>query len=245
MKLLISPADEKEAAEAVAGGADIIDVKNPKEGALGASFPWVTKRIRQITPANIEVSCAIGDLPNLPCTAALAALGAAATGVDYVKVGLYGVKTKEEAVYLMQNVTKAVKDCNPAVKVVATAYADAKRIGSVDPLFVPDIARDAEADVAMIDTAIKDGKNLFTYLTTDQLGRFVSTAHVYGLKAALAGSLRKEDLPAVYALGADIMGLRGAACTSGDRVNGRITRENVQALVEAARRAKKHASLKT
>lgn len=245
MKLLISPADEIEAAEAVAGGADIIDVKNPKEGALGASFPWVTKRIRQITPANIEVSCAIGDLPNLPCTAALAALGAAATGVDYVKVGLYGVKTKEEAVYLMQNVTKAVKDCNPAVKVVATAYADAKRIGSVDPLFVPDIARDAEADVAMIDTAIKDGKNLFTYLTTDQLGRFVSTAHVYGLKAALAGSLRKEDLPAVYALGADIMGLRGAACTSGDRVNGRITRENVQALVEAARRAKKHASLKT
>ncbi len=243
--MLISPADEIEAAEAVAGGADIIDVKNPKEGALGASFPWVTKRIRQITPANIEVSCAIGDLPNLPCTAALAALGAAATGVDYVKVGLYGVKTKEEAVYLMQNVTKAVKDCNPAVKVVATAYADAKRIGSVDPLFVPDIARDAEADVAMIDTAIKDGKNLFTYLTTDQLGRFVSTAHVYGLKAALAGSLRKEDLPAVYALGADIMGLRGAACTSGDRVNGRITRENVQALVEAARRAKKHASLKT
>lgn len=245
MKLLISPADEKEAAEAVAGGADIIDVKNPKEGSLGASFPWIIKRIRKLAPANIEVSCAIGDVPNLPCAVSLAALGAATTGVDYVKVGLYGVKTKEEAVYLMRNVAKAVKDCNSAAKVVATGYADAERIGAVNPLLVPDIAHEAEVDVAMIDTAVKDGKNLFAFLTADQLRCFVSTAHAYGLKAALAGSLRKEDLAAVYALGADIMGLRGAACTSGDRVNGRITRENVQALVEAARRIEKRAGAET
>ena len=245
MKLLISPTDEKEAAEAIAGGADIIDVKNPKEGALGASFPWVIKRIREVTPKNIEVSCALGDVPNLPCTVSLAALGAATTGVDYVKVGLYGVKTKEEAVYLMQNVTRAIKDCNPSIKVVATGYADAKRVGSVNPLLIPDIAREAEADVAMIDTAVKDGKNLFAFLTIDQLKSFVDAAHAYGLKAALAGSLRKEDLPAVYALGADVAGLRGAACTNSDRVNGRITRENVRALAEAMRRIEKHAKIET
>ena len=243
MKLLISVTDEKEAAEVIAGGADIIDVKNPKEGALGASFPWVIKRIREITPKNIEVSCALGDAPNLPCAVSLAALGAATTGVDYVKVGLYGVKTKEEAVYLMQNVTKAVKDCNSSIKVVATGYADAERIGSVNPLLVPDIAREAEADVAMIDTAVKDGKNLFAFLTIDQLRSFVDTAHGYGLKAALAGSLRKEDLSAVYALGADVVGLRGAACTNGDRVNGRITRETVRALVETVRRIEKRAGI--
>ncbi len=243
MKLLISPTDEKEALEAIAGGADIIDVKNPNEGALGASFPWIIKRIREITPANIEVSCAIGDVPNLPCAVSLAALGAATTGVDYVKVGLYGVKTKEEAVYLMRSVTKAVKNCNSSIKVVATGYADAKRIGSVDPLLVPDIAREAEADVAMIDTAVKDGKNLFTFLTTEQLRTFVNAAHAYGLKAALAGSLQKEDLPAVYALNADIVGLRGAACTNSDRLSGRITRENVRALVEAKRHIEKHTGL--
>lgn len=245
MKLLISPTDEKEAAEAVAGGADIIDVKNPKEGALGASFPWVIKRIRAITPKGIEVSCAIGDVLNFPCAVSLAALGAATTGVDYVKVGLYGVKTKEEAVYLMQNVTKAVKDYNSSIKVVATGYADAKRVGSVNPMLVPDIARKAEADVAMIDTAVKDGKNLFAFLTTDQFKSFVDATHAHGLKAALAGSLRQENLPAIYALGADIVGLRGAACTNGDRVNGRITRENVRVLVEAARRSEKRAGLET
>ena len=221
--------------EAVAGGADIIDVKNPKEGALGASFPWVISKIRKITPSNIEVSCAIGDVPNFPCAVSLAALGAATTGVDYVKVGLFGVKTKEAAVYLMQGVTKAVKEYNSMVKVVATGYADAERVGSVNPLLVPDIANEAGADVAMIDTAVKDGKSLFAFLTVDQLRRFVSCAHAYGLKAALAGSIRPKDLPKVKALGADIVGLRGAACTSEDRVNGRITREKVQAIADAAR----------
>jgi len=244
LKLLISSKDEEEAVEAIAGGADILDVKNPKEGALGANFPWVIKRIREITPKNVEVSCTLGDVPNLPGAISLAALGAAITGVDYVKAGLYGLKTKEEAVYLMLIVTRPVRDCNSSVKVVATGYADAERIGSVNSLLIPDIARKAEANIAMIDTAIKDGKNLFTFLTTNQLRSFVDAAHDYGLKAALAGSLKKEDLPAVYALGADVVGLRGAACTHGDRVDGRITRETVRELVEVVRRIEKQAEFK-
>ena len=239
MKLLISPINEKEAVEAIAGGAHIIDVKNPKEGALGANFPWVIKRIRQITPKDTEVSCTLGEVPNLPGSMSLAALGAATTGVDYIKAGLYGLKTPVEAVYLMRNVVKAAKDFNPSIKVVVSGYADAGRIGTVDPLLIPEIAHKAHADIAMIDTAIKDGKSLFAFLTMPQLGRFVDKAHSYGLKAALAGSLKKEDLPVVYTLGADVAGLRGAACTLSDRVNGRITKEKVRELVEIVKRAEK------
>ena len=239
MKLLISPKNEAEAVEAIAGGADIIDVKNPMEGALGANFPWVIKRIRQITPENIEVSCTLGEVPNLPGSMSLAALGAATTGVNYVKAGLYGLKTREDAVYLMQGVSKAAKDYNPSIKVVATGYADACRISTVDPLLVPEIAHQAKADVAMIDTAIKDGKSLFSFLTKPQLRRFVDAAHSYGLKAALAGSLQKEDLPVVYALGADVVGLRGAACTLSDRIKGQIAREKVRELAEFVKRAEK------
>ena len=239
MKLLISPKNETEALEAIAGGADIIDVKNPKEGPLGANFPWVIKRIRQITPANIEVSCTLGEAPNLPGSMALAALGAATTGVNYIKAGLYGLKTPEEAVHLMRNITKAAKEYNPLIKVVASGYADAARISTVDPLLVPKIAHEAQADIAMLDTAIKDGKSLFTFLTETQLQQFVGTAHNYGLRAALAGSLQKEDLPAVCALGVDVVGLRGAACTLNDRVNGQITREKVQELAEIVKRAEK------
>jgi uncharacterized protein (UPF0264 family) len=239
LKLLISPKNETEAAEAIAGGANIIDVKNPKEGTLGANFPWVIKRIRQITPKGIEVSCTLGEVPNLPGSMALAALGAATTGVDYIKAGLCGLKTPEEAVYLMRNVVKAAKDFNPSIKVVVSGYADAGRIGTVDPLLIPEVAHKAQADVAMIDTAIKDGKSLFTFLTMFQLRRFVDMAHSYDLKAALAGSLKKEDLPVVYSVGADVVGLRGAACSLSDRVNGRITKEKVQELVDIVKHAEK------
>ena len=239
MKLLISPKNEMEAVEAIAGGADIIDVKNPKEGPLGANFPWIIRRIRQVTPANIEVSCTLGEAPNRPGSMALASLGAATTGVNYIKAGLYGVRTLEDAVYLMRGVTKAAKEYNPSIKVVASGYADANRISTVNPLLVPEIAHESQADIAMLDTAIKDGKTLFTFLTKPQLECFVDAAHSYGLKAALAGSLQKEDLLAVYALGADIVGLRSAACTLGDRVNGQITREKVQELVEILKHSEK------
>ena len=57
--------NEKEASEAIAGGADIIDVKNPKEGALGTKYPWVIKQIKDLTPKNLEVSCTLGEVGNL------------------------------------------------------------------------------------------------------------------------------------------------------------------------------------
>ena len=234
----MSPIDEAEALEAVAGGADIIDVKNPKEGALGASFPWVIRQIREVTPKQLEVSCTLGDLPNLPGSVALAALGAAATGVNYIKCSLYGLKTQEEAVCLMRGVVKAVRDFNYSIQIVVTGFADADRVGSVNPMLIPQITHEAGADIAMLDTAVKDGKTLLNHLKPDQLKMFVGDAHRYGLKAALAGSLKKEDLPTLCSLGVDIIGVRGAACTGGDRVNGCVTKEKVAEIVQIVQKAK-------
>jgi uncharacterized protein (UPF0264 family) len=243
MRLLISCADEKEAAEAVAGGADIVDVKNPWEGALGASFPWTIRSVRKIVHANVEVSCTIGDLPNLPGSVSLAALGAAATGVDYIKIGLSGAKTEEDAMLLLSSAVKAAKQHNQAVKVVATGYADAERVGAISPFLIPRIAEKAKADVAMVDTAMKDGRDLFTFLTSQQIGRIVQDAHDRGLLVAVAGSLKKEQLSSAFALKADIIGLRGAACTNGDRVNGQITRECVLELASILRNLQAQAAV--
>lgn len=239
MKLLISPTDESEALEAILGGADIIDVKNPQEGALGASFPWVIKKIKDLTPKPIEVSCTLGDAPNMPGSFSLAALGAASLGVEYVKVGLYGVKTIEDSIFLLQQICRAAKDCNPNIKVAATGYADAEKIGSINPALVPQIAYEAKVDVAMLDTAVKDGSYLFTHQTAQQLQNFVENSHELGLEVALAGSLRKMDLPIIYRLGADIVGLRGAACVGGDRNKGKITRELVAELSETVKQAQR------
>jgi len=227
--------NEKEAQEVIAGGADIIDVKNPAEGALGANYPWVIRRIREITPKNLEVSCTIGEVGNHPGSVSLAALGAASLGVDYIKIGLKGIKTAEEAIFLLQNVCKAAKECNPKIKIAVAGYADAEKIGVINPLLIPEIAYKAQVDVAMLDTSVKDGKSLFDHLTVEQLEKFVYSTHSFGLEIALAGSLRKQDLPIVYGLGADIAGLRGAACTNSNRVTGQITRKLVAELVEVVR----------
>jgi uncharacterized protein (UPF0264 family) len=235
VKLLISPQNSKEAIEAIAGGADIIDVKNPKEGPLGANFPWVIKEIKQLIPKNVELSCTIGEASELPGTMSLAAYGTALLGVDYIKVGLSGIQTVQKATYLLENIIHAVKMCNSEIKVVAAGYGDYTRAHSIEPQLVIQAAAATKADIVMLDTAIKDNKNLFTYQTTQQLETFINTAHKHNLGVALAGSLQTQDLPLVKKLGADFVGLRGAACQNNNRDTGYITRERVKEIAENIR----------
>ena len=230
MKILISPKNEAEAVEAVNGGADIIDVKNPSEGSLGANFPWVIKRIREIVPRSIDISATLGDFPHLPGSASLAALGAAVSGTNYIKIGLLGSKTFDNALFLMENVTKAVKDYDPLIKVVVAGYADHERANTLDPMVLPHIAERSGCDLIMVDTLIKDGKRLFDFMDIEACRSFVDRGHTYGLQVALAGSTKKEDVSTLTELGADVVGIRGAACSGGDRFGGTIKAEYVRNL---------------
>lgn len=232
MLLLISPINTAEAHEAIEGGADIIDVKNPKEGSLGANFPWVIKNIREMTPEDMLVSATLGDVPYKPGTVSLAALGAAVSGADYIKVGLYGTKNYGEALEVMKNVVKTVNEYSADIIVVASGYADAHRIGALDPMEIPKVAADAGADLAMMDTAVKDGKTLFDFMSEEKIARFNNEIHNYGLKSALAGSVKKEQLQTLYNLDTDVVGIRGAACVGGDRNLGKIHRSAVMELKE-------------
>jgi uncharacterized protein (UPF0264 family) len=232
VKLLISPQNTKEAIEAIAGGADIIDIKNPKEGSLGANFPWVIKEVKQLIPNNVELSCTLGEAPNLPGTMALAAYGAASLGVDYVKVGLNGVHTIQKATDLFENIVRAIKMYNSKIRIVIAGYGDHKRVNSIEPQLVVQTAFAVKADIVMLDTSIKDGKSLLDFQTLQQLEAFINTAHEHSLSVALAGSLQTQNLLTVKKLGADFVGLRGAACQNNNRDTGCITRERVKELVK-------------
>jgi uncharacterized protein (UPF0264 family) len=216
MRLLVSVTDAHEASVAVEGGVDIVDVKNPAEGALGAPAPGVVERIREAVPAERPVSVAIGDLPNLPGTAALAALGAARCGAAYVKVGLWGTSTTDEAVAVLRAAREAV---DGRATVIAAAYTDAERVpdGPLPPGALVEAARRADVGGCLLDTAVKDGRGLFEWLTPDALAALVAEGHAAGLEMALAGALRAEDLSVVRATGADIAGVRSAACRDGRR----------------------------
>jgi (5-formylfuran-3-yl)methyl phosphate synthase len=218
MRLLVSVTDAAEAASAVAAGAGIVDLKNPVEGSLGAPRPETVVRVRETVPPDVPVSVAIGDMPHLPGTAALAARGAAACGAAFVKVGLWGSATEEAAVDLLVAVREGVSDV-PGVQVIAAAYADAERMPSrpLPPRLVARVARRAGVDGCLIDTGVKDGRGLFEWLDRDALVRIAAEAHEAGLIYALAGSLTGDDLGVVAAVGADIAGVRSAACRDGRR----------------------------
>ena len=229
MRLLVSVVSETEVTPAVEGGADIIDIKNPLEGSLGANFPHVIQRVRELTPPELQVSAAIGDVPNLPGTVALAALGASVCGVQYVKVGLFGVQDPYDAVSLLQAVRRAVNEHDPAIQVIAAGYADADKIKSLTPLDLPGVAIEAGVDGCLLDTALKSEGTLLTNFKDIQLKDFVTQCHRANLLCALAGSLDQTNIPHVCKFGADIIGVRTAAC-HGDRVNGRVDRQKVQQL---------------
>ena len=211
MELLVSPSSVEEARNALA--ADIIDVKKPSEGSLGANFPWVIREITELTEK--PVSAAIGDYSFLPGGAALAAYGAAQAGADYIKVGLKFDGT-DRAKELIESVVKAVKGDFPEKFAVIAAYADYDRAGAISPFEMAPLAAEAGADVAMIDTAVKDGKTLFDFLNEEQLGEFTSRNAELGIKTALAGSLTFEDITPLKRINPDIIGVRGMVC-GGDR----------------------------
>jgi len=231
MRLLVSVVDADEARAAAAAGADIVDVKNPAEGSLGAPSPAVIEGVRAAVPAHLTVSAAIGDMPNLPGTAALAALGAARSGAAFVKLGLWGASTEAEAVALLRAVRDAVARV-PGTGVVAAAYADARRVAHAPlaPELLPRVARAAGVGGCLLDTAVKDGRGLLYWLSPDALTSLVADAHAAGLQVALAGALRAQDLPIVRGTGANIAGVRSAACGDGRRA-GRLDAARVRALV--------------
>ena len=230
--------------ETIKGEPDIIDIKNPIEGSLGANFPWlisqthlkIQERNKQNEMCGMkkknELSAAIGDFPFLPGSASLAALGAAVSGVNYVKIGMMGPKDKEKGIMMAKSVVRAVKDYNSDIKTVIAGYADQSLLNrSIDPLLIPEITYESGADVAMIDTAIKNGRSLFDHLSFQEILNFKNFAHSNNIEIALAGSLKFADLDKITKLDPEIIGVRSMVCENFDRVKGRIKSDLILKLI--------------
>lgn len=199
--LLASVRDLEEAELAWAGGAELVDLKDPDRGALGA---WPEAELHRAVARLGEravLSATTGDLPMAPERLVAAARATAATGVAYVKIGFF--RGGDHAA------------CAEALAAVA---ADGARLVAV--LMAdqgPDLgllSRLAEAGFAgvMLDTADKRTGGLRRHLDQATLARFVAEAQALGLLCGLAGSLGLTDIPPLAALGPDYLGFRGALC---------------------------------
>lgn len=223
MRLLVSVRDHIEAQAALAGGADIIDAKEPNTGALGAVSLATLRDIVSATAGARPVTAAIGDAADEATLARIAGAFVLA-GAALVKVGFAGVPDPDRVETLAR---AAVRGAGPS-RVVAVAYADYARVDGPRPDDVIHIAQRVGAAGVLLDTATKIGCGLTGLMRPNALAAWVHAARDRGLISALAGKLTADDLRVVREAGADIAGVRGAACDGGRE--GSISAERVRVL---------------
>jgi uncharacterized protein (UPF0264 family) len=244
MRLLVSVRSRDEASAALAGGADVIDAKDPASGALGAVSPHVLREICECVGGTRLVTAALGDADAIavrnPPDSDERALETMTrvfveAGATLVKIAFPWTSPSASLRALLRAAVRgaragaadgAARDCG----VVAVAYAEA------ETMMITEIAKnaaDAGAVGVLLDTANKSGPGLRGLVSDTALTAWVAAAHDRGLLAAVAGKLTADDLPFVRDAGADIAGVRSAACTGGRR--GVVDAERVGLLRRACR----------
>jgi (5-formylfuran-3-yl)methyl phosphate synthase len=228
MQLLVSVANAAEAVDAVAGGADVIDAKDAAAGPLGPVTVDVLTQIHARVAGSRPVSAALGDATD-EHSIHHAAASFARAGAAFVKVGFAEAMRPEKAETLLQAAVSGTRIAGGGVSdVIAVAYADIDRAEGLSPEALIQIAARVGARGVLVDTADKDGAGLLALVPQDRLIQWVVRAHAHGLLAALAGKLTAQDLPLVAGMGADVAGVRGAACDGGR--TGRVSIEKVRLL---------------
>jgi len=197
---LASVRDVAEAETALLARADIVDLKDPAQGALGAVDPETTRRVVDLIAGRAPDSATIGDLPMQPETIRDAVLERASRGVDYVKFGLFPGGDPQACF-------QALRPIAPRVRLILVLFADAL------PAFnAVAAAADMGATGIMLDTADKHAGSLLVHLDASGIASFVVRAKAQGLMVGLAGSLKAADVPELLTFAPDLIGFRGALC---------------------------------
>lgn len=225
--LLVSVRSAAEAELALAGGADLIDVKEPRRGSLGAAEPAVWEEVRLVVASRAPTSAALGELlsdfqaDHLP----------QAAGMNFAKVGLAGCSAVADwpARWL-----RAMQGLPRGVRPVAVAYADWQRAAAPAPDDVLQLAARGGAPYLLLDTFDKAAGNLLAHLSLDQLAALSRRAARSAVRLVLAGSLDAAAMEILLPLEPAYLAVRGAAC-SGDRTQA-IEAPRVKRLAEMLRR---------
>jgi hypothetical protein len=147
-------------------------------------------------------------------------------------VGLHGSKNERDAETLLREVQQAVSGFPAAV--IAAAYADFHRAGTLNPESPPEISAAAGVTGCLLDTFIKDGRCVFDFFSADAVRILAEQSHGNNLLFGLAGSLRCQDLPLARDVGVDVAGIRTAVCRDHHR-RGPLEVHRVRELIQSSR----------
>lgn len=224
-RMLASVQDLEEALLVLEAGADLIDLKAPSAGALGALPLEDVQRIVAAVAGRRPVSATIGDLPMEPAMVLAAARAMAATGVDFVKVGFFPGGDWAATVAALSTLAAS------GSRLVAVLFGDQR----------PDLAllqslADGGFAGAMLDTADKAAGSLTGFCDLPYLSGFVRHSRDLGMLTGLAGSLREPDVLPLLKLQPDYLGFRGALCRNGQR-RSRLDPHSVESILRLVRPA--------
>jgi len=185
---------------------DIIDLKNPKQGALGALPVELVTEIVQLINKQKPVSATVGDLPMQAELVFNAVSAMANTGVDYIKIGFFPEGDWQATLDKLSQITEQGQ------QLIAVLFADTK----LDFNIIQSIKAAGFSGV-MIDTIDKSKGSLLDIMSTSTIEKFVTASKSAELLCGLAGSLKQTDIASLLPLNADYLGFRGALCQQHNR----------------------------
>jgi uncharacterized protein (UPF0264 family) len=210
-QLLVSVTSVKEAQIALQCGVDIIDLKDPDQGALGALPLALITEI--VTFVNVKseserkvISATIGDLPMKPELILEHVLALSKTNVDIIKIGFFSDPNVESTNYQpCLEVLKAVAESG--VKLIAVLFSEYEY-----PASLMTAIKNAGFYGVMFDTAVKNGATFLNYHSLDEMKEIANNVQAQGLIFGLAGSLNLQYVTMVKAIAPDYIGFRGGVC---------------------------------
>jgi uncharacterized protein (UPF0264 family) len=216
----------EEAEIAVAGGADLIDIKEPRSGSLGAADPFVWVEVLQVVAGSVPVSVALGELVDRHEPLALDCM----SGIRFAKLGLAGCKNVPQ---WREAWLAAMRQLPAPARPVAVLYADSVAAQAPGIEEILPLAAEVGAPYLLIDTFDKRRGNLLAHFTFDDLAQLASRAARYNIGLVLAGSLDAPAIGQLAPLSPAYFAVRGAAC-GGERTQ-TIELARVKRLVELVR----------
>ena len=206
-RLLVSVRSAAEAADALAGGAELIDVKEPNAGPLGPASPQTVAQVLAAVRNRAPISVALGELRCFKQN-----LATNLSGVRYAKLGLAGCGGWIDwPTAWRQAITNFPPTCEP----VAVVYADWRAAQAPKPEEILDEAEQAACRFVLVDTFDKSRGGLLAHWSAERLAEFANRVHRGGMSLVLAGSLQLADLSQVVAYQPAYVAVRGAVCRRG------------------------------
>ncbi|MCX4189734.1 (5-formylfuran-3-yl)methyl phosphate synthase [Methylophaga sp. OBS3] len=186
---------------------DMLDMKQPDQGALGALPVGTVTEIVDWVKDRCLTSATVGDLPMQAETIISALQAMQSSGVDYLKVGIFESKKLPEQVTKLNDFLQHF-----TTPVIAVLFVDDENSQSALTTIL-----NSNFSGVMLDTAEKNGKTLLDHMPEELLAEFVQLVVSNGKLCGLAGALKLDDIAVLKGLGADYLGFRSALCPDRQR----------------------------